>query len=85
MGPAVDVLESAILNRTIQHPKHPILTWNVSNAVVEMDPAGSRKVTKEKSIERVDGLVALVMAVGLHAKAPKPIEYDYSMPLVITA
>lgn len=84
MGPAVDVLESAILNRTIQHPKHPILTWNVSNAVVEMDPAGSRKVTKEKSIERVDGLVALVMAVGLHAKAPKPIEYDYSMPLVIT-
>jgi phage terminase large subunit-like protein len=85
MGPAVDALETAILNGTIKHPKHPILTWNVSNAVVEIDPAGSRKITKEKSIERVDGLVALVMAVGLHAKAPKPVEYNFDLPLVITA
>jgi len=85
MGPAVDCLETAILNRTIKHSRHPVLTWNVSNAVVEIDPAGSRKITKEKSIERVDGLVALVMAVGLHAKAPKPVEYDFSRPLVISA
>jgi phage terminase large subunit-like protein len=85
MGPAVDALETAILNRTIKHPRHPILTWNVSNAVVEIDPAGSRKITKEKSIERVDGLVSLVMAVGLHAKAPKPVQYDPTLPLVITA
>jgi phage terminase large subunit-like protein len=85
MGPAVDVLEAHILNQTIKHPRHPILTWNVSNAVIEIDPAGSRKITKEKSIERVDGLVALVMAVGLHAKAPKPVEYDFSRPLIVTA
>jgi phage terminase large subunit-like protein len=85
MSPAVDALETGILNGTIRHSRHPILTWNVSNAVVEIDPAGSRKITKEKSIERVDGLVALVMAVGLHAKAPKPVEYDFSRPLVITA
>jgi phage terminase large subunit-like protein len=85
MGPAVDVLETAILNRKIKHPKHPVLTWNVANAVVEIDPAGSRKITKEKSIERVDGLVALVMAAGLHAREPKPVEYDFSRPLVISA
>ncbi len=85
MGPAVDAIETAILNRTIKHDRHPILTWNVSNAVVEIDPAGSRKITKEKSIERVDGLVSLVMAVGLHAKAPKPMQYDFSRPLVISA
>lgn len=85
MGPAVDAMEAAILNRTIKHSGHPILTWNVSNAVIEIDPAGSRKITKEKSIERVDGLVALVMAVGLHARAPKPIEYNHELPLVITA
>ncbi len=85
MGPAVDALETAILNHELQHSNHPVLTWNVSNAVIEIDPAGSRKITKEKSIERVDGLVALVMAVGLHAKAPKPVEYDFSRPLVISA
>ena len=70
MAPAVDVLETAILNGAIKHNNHPVLTWNVSNAVVEVDPAGARKITKEKSIERVDGLVALVMALGLHAREP---------------
>jgi phage terminase large subunit-like protein len=54
MGPAVDALEAHILNRTLKHPKHPVLTWNVANAVVEVDPAGSRKISKNKSIERVD-------------------------------
>lgn len=65
MGPAVDALELAILNRKLTHPNHPILSWNVSNAVVQVDPAGARKIDKKKSTERVDGLVALVMAVGL--------------------
>lgn len=83
MSPAIDVLETSILNRTIKHPKHPILTWNVANAVVTMDAAGNRKLDKSKSVERIDGLIALVMAIGLHAKAPKPVEYDFSGPMVI--
>ncbi len=65
MAPAIDSLETKILNRQLMHPGHPILTWNISNAVVEMDPAGGRKISKAKSTERVDGAVALVMAVGL--------------------
>jgi phage terminase large subunit-like protein len=85
MGPATDLLETAILNRELKHPNHPVLTWNVSNAVVEMDPAGSRKISKAKSREKVDGLVALCMAIGLHSKEPAPREYDFSGPLVITA
>jgi phage terminase large subunit-like protein len=36
----------------------------VSNAVVRTDPAGNMKVDKEKSTERVDGVVALVMAIA---------------------
>lgn len=65
MGPAVDALETAVLDRKLTHPEHPILTWNVSNAVTEQDPTGARKISKAKSTERVDGAVALVMAVGL--------------------
>ena len=85
MAPCVDQLETLILNRQITHPNHPVLTWNVSNAVVEMDPAGARKISKQRSREKVDGVVALCMAIGLHAREPAPMQYDFSGPLVITA
>jgi phage terminase large subunit-like protein len=63
MGPALDVLEAAILNHQLIHPSHPILTWNISNAIVEMDPAGALRFPKRKH-GTVDGAVALAMAVG---------------------
>ena len=56
-----------------------------SNAVVVKDPAGSRKIAKDRSRERVDGLVALAMAVGLASREPEPIKYDFDRPLVISA
>lgn len=84
MGPATDLLETAILNRELKHGNQPVLTWCASNAVIEMDPAGARKISKSRSRERVDGLVALAMALGLHAKEPAPREYDFSGPLVIS-
>lgn len=65
MGPAVDALEIAILNRQLRHGHHPILDWNFSNAVLEVDAAGARKISKRKSTERVDGAVALAMAIGI--------------------
>ena len=71
MGPAVDALEAAILDRRLKHAEHPVLTWNCWNAVVEIDPTGARKIDKAKSSERVDGMVALAMAIGLHARTPK--------------
>lgn len=85
MGPAVDVLESLILDRKLKHGGHPVLMWCSSNAVVSVDPAGARKIAKDKSRDRVDGLVALCMAVGLASREPKPAEYDFSRPLVLTA
>jgi phage terminase large subunit-like protein len=85
MSPAVDLLETAILNRELTHGRQPVLTWNVSNAVVEMDPAGSRKISKSRSREKVDGLVALCMAIGLYSREPKERELEFSGPLVISA
>jgi hypothetical protein len=38
----------------------------------EIDPTGARKLDKAKSSERIDGMVALVMAVGLAARCPIP-------------
>ena len=70
MSPAIDAFEAALLAGKIRHGDHPVLTWNASNLVYTMDPAGNRKCDKAKSRERIDGLVALIMAVGLHAREP---------------
>jgi phage terminase large subunit-like protein len=62
MSPAVDVFETAILNRTVMHNGHPVLTWCAANAVVDIDPAGNRKLNKLKATGRIDLIVAAVMA-----------------------
>jgi len=52
------------------------MNWNIANAVAIMDPAGSRKLDKEKARFRIDGAVALTMLMGLRARdrAVKPID-----------
>lgn len=47
---------------------NPLLSRCVMNAVVIMDPAGNRKLDKSKSTGRIDGAVALAMALGLKAQ-----------------
>lgn len=64
MSPALRTLESAILNKQLAHANHPVLTMCANNARVRMDPAGNRKLTKEKSHGRIDGMVALAMAMS---------------------
>lgn len=48
----------------LKHGGHPVLGWNAANVMVETDPAGNLKPSKKKSTERIDGIVASVMAVG---------------------
>ncbi len=68
MGPAIDAFETAMLSGNMRHAMHPVLRWNASNAVFETDPAGNRKPAKNRSIDRIDGLVALIMSCGLAAR-----------------
>lgn len=65
MSPALRDLESAILNEKIAHGGHPVLTMCASNATVQADPAGNRKLSKSKSHGRIDGMVALAMAMSV--------------------
>jgi phage terminase large subunit-like protein len=58
-------LEKAILARQLRHNGHPVLRWNVSNVAVESDATGNLKPSKVASTERIDGVVALIMAVDL--------------------
>jgi phage terminase large subunit-like protein len=56
-------LEKMILSKEIAHGGNPVLAWMMANVVIKMDPAGNYKVDKAESVERVDGVVALVMAI----------------------
>ncbi|MGE3917778.1 MAG: terminase TerL endonuclease subunit, partial [Hyphomicrobiaceae bacterium] len=72
MGPAIDAIETAVLNKELFHPGHPVLDMCVANAVTVSDPTGSRKLVKERNTGRIDGLVAATMAIGAAVKtAPK--------------
>jgi len=72
MSPAIRELETLILTKKIRHGGNPVLTSCMMNAVVARDPAGNRKLDKKKSTGRIDGAVALVMAVGV-APLRKPV------------
>lgn len=65
MSPAVDNLETSVLEKKLEHDGNPVLTWNISNAMVLTDPAGNRKLDKSKTRFRIDGAIALTMALGL--------------------
>ncbi|MCW5733485.1 MAG: terminase large subunit [Enhydrobacter sp.] len=64
MSPSIDVLERFIFETRLRHGNHPVLTWCAANAKTASDPAGNRKLDKQKSTGRIDGLVALTMAIG---------------------
>ena len=61
-APTNDLMRLAMSKR-IAHGGHPVLRWNVDNIFIKTDPAGNIKVDKEKSTERVDGAVAMIMAL----------------------
>ena len=63
MNPCVEILEDVVYEEVIHHGDHPVMTWNIANTVITRDPAGSRKFAKNKSRGRIDGAVALAMAV----------------------
>jgi phage terminase large subunit-like protein len=67
MAPAVDRLERLVAERKLRHGGNPIMNMCAANAVIERDPAGNRKLTKKKSSGKIDGLVALAMALGAFA------------------
>ena len=64
MSPAVDKVEQHVAERKLRHAGNPILNMSAAGAVVQSDPAGNRELHKSKSYLKIDGLVALAMAVG---------------------
>jgi phage terminase large subunit-like protein len=57
-------MERLVLERKLHHGGNEVLRWMISNVAVEQDSAGNIKISKKRSSEKVDGPVALAMAVG---------------------
>lgn len=66
MGPPMREFERRWIARRIHHGGHPVLRWMAGNVQVKQDPAGNLKIVKpnhHSDPQKVDGLVALVMAL----------------------
>ena len=66
-------LEKLIISQKFRHADSPVMAWMVGNCAKEMDAAGNVKPSKKKSTERIDGVVATIMGIGL---ATRPGEKD---------
>jgi phage terminase large subunit-like protein len=76
MSPALRDLEQVLLEGNLAHGGHPVLSMCVSHTVIALDDAGNRKPSKRKSTAKIDGLVALTMAIGVAPLQAKPIDIE---------
>lgn len=63
MSPATKEFSKLLYEGKIVHGGNPVLRWMSGNVVVETDAAENIKVTKAKSPEKIDGIVASIMAI----------------------
>lgn len=71
-------IETLILNGGLHHNGNAVLRWMASNVTVDSDNNGNIKPSKKKSTEKIDGIVAMVMAMGrvLVAEEDAPSVYE---------
>ena len=75
--------EKLILSGEINHAGNPVLRWMASNVMLREDPAGNIKVDKSKSKEKVDGIVASIIALGEMMTDNETFVYDERGILII--
>ncbi|MCM2503904.1 terminase large subunit [Aureimonas altamirensis] len=74
MSPALLDLEADLIEGRVAHGNHPVLNMCAINSRVTFDPAGNRKLDKQKATGKIDGMVALMMAraaAGSHHEKKK--------------
>jgi phage terminase large subunit-like protein len=72
MSSPMKATETLVMSQKVRHTGNPVLRWMFDNVSVKMDPAGNIKPDKEKSAERIDGVVALIQGI---ARATMKIDY----------
>jgi len=75
-------LEALCVGGKLLHGGHKVLAWQASNVAVTHDHAENIKPSKSKSTERIDGIVSLVMAIGIHASVTTPVKQNWDMQIL---
>ena len=63
MSPPTKELMKLTLEKKLAHGGHPVLRWMADNIFIRRDPAGNIKADKEKSTEKIDGVIATIMGL----------------------
>jgi phage terminase large subunit-like protein len=63
--PAMQAMESAYKGRTLRHGGNPVLRWNAANIVPRYDVNLNMAPDRKRSADKIDGMCALLMAMGL--------------------
>lgn len=72
MNTPTKALESLVVNGQIEHNSNPVLDWMFNNISVETDASGNIKPSKKTSSEKIDGVVAMIIALALAIAEPAP-------------
>jgi len=79
MSPACKDFQVLVINERLKHGGNPVLRWMASNFVVKMDHAGNVVPDKPSAAQKIDGIVALIMALDTaekHGVSPYGSIYD---------
>jgi phage terminase large subunit-like protein len=75
-SPRMERVLELLLQNKIKHGGHPLLNMAAANAIAVLDPAGNQKLAKDKSTQRIDPLVAMVMSVYAAARLEEFYDID---------
>lgn len=77
-------LDALIVSGKLVHNGNPVLRWMASNTAVYTDPNENIRPVKDKSTEKIDGIVAAIMALGLSLIEPEPQKSVYEERGILT-
>ena len=69
--------ERRLLAGELNHRGNPILRWQANNVTVRTDPAGNLKPDKQKSADRIDGIVAAILALSALEQVPEAPQFQF--------
>lgn len=64
MSDPMKSVEALVLDRRLLHDGNPILTWMMGNVVAKLDAKDNIFPRKERYEQKIDGVIALIMAMG---------------------
>jgi phage terminase large subunit-like protein len=73
---ATKKVETLVGEGKLRHDGHPVLRWNVRNAIPDIDGNGCVKPSKKRSQEKIDGVSALVTGMALAILDEGPSVYE---------